>query len=112
MDDLAADRQPQAGALRLLRQRVADLAEFLEDHALVVSTDADAVVRDLHAQAFRQQGAGHFDAAAAVAAELGRVGQQVQHHLHQAIAVRVDGRQVGRQLEVDRDVLVGEELTR
>ena len=45
-DDLARNGEPQAAPLGLLRERVADLAEFLENDLLVGCTDADAVVED------------------------------------------------------------------
>ena len=50
LDDLAADRQAESGALRLFGHRVAGLAEFLEDDLLVLGADARPVVRHRDAQ--------------------------------------------------------------
>src|SRR5205807_9181948 len=44
-DNVAADRQTQASALRLTRQRVADLLELLEDAFVVACGDADTRIR-------------------------------------------------------------------
>ena len=44
LDDLAADRQAQPGALGLVGERVADLLEALEHLGLVVGGDAHAGV--------------------------------------------------------------------
>ena len=41
LDDLAADRQPEAGPARLVGQRVAGLPELLEDPGLVLRGDPD-----------------------------------------------------------------------
>ena len=46
LGQLADDRQPQAGAGVLARQRVAGLAELLEDQLLLLRRDADAGVGD------------------------------------------------------------------
>src|SRR3954464_16033391 len=48
LDDLPADVQSQAAAMVLVRERVAGLAELVENHALVGSIDAGAVVEDVH----------------------------------------------------------------
>src|SRR5258708_7016685 len=50
LDDLAADVQPEAAAVRLGGERVAHLAELVEDHALVGGIDAPAVVAHPGAQ--------------------------------------------------------------
>ena len=46
LDDLAADRQAEAGALRLVGERVADLLEALEHLRLIRRRDAHAGVDD------------------------------------------------------------------
>ena len=102
--------RPEPVPLRFLGQGIADLAEFFEYHALVFRADADAVVRDVDAQAVGDQRAAHDDPAAGVGAEFGRIGQQVQHHLHQAVAVGDDGRQVLGNFELERNGLVREQL--
>ena len=48
LDDLAADRQAEAGALRLVGEGVADLLEPLEHLRLVRRRDAHAGVDDAH----------------------------------------------------------------
>ena len=74
--------RPRPRALRLAGQRVARLAELLEDHLLVLRADAGAVVAHVDPQDARLLGQRDLDPAAPRLAELGRVGQQVQHHLH------------------------------
>src|SRR5436190_23927337 len=50
LDDLAADMQPKAAPLGLAGQRVAGLAELVEDHSLIDGVDAGPVVAHLDAQ--------------------------------------------------------------
>src|SRR5881628_3402554 len=50
LDDPAADIQPQPAALRLAGERIARLAEFLEDELLVGGADAYAVISHFHAK--------------------------------------------------------------
>src|SRR5688572_22385617 len=50
LDDVAADRQAQPGAVRLLGERVAGLAELVEDDVLVLGQHARAVVAHVDAQ--------------------------------------------------------------
>ena len=102
VDDLAADREPQAGARGLLGERVAHLAELLEDHALVLAADAHAVVAARRrARRRRPRATPHLDPARALRAELHRVGQQVQHHLHHAVAVGEHRRAPARGARLD-----------
>src|SRR3989442_7013446 len=81
LDDLAADVQAEAAAVRLGGERVAHLAEFVEDHALVGRIDPRAVVAHLDAKRARLLFERDADAAAAGLAELRRVRQHVENHL-------------------------------
>src|SRR5207302_1180804 len=71
LDDLPADVQPEAAAVRLGGQRVADLAELVEDQALIGRIDARPVVAYLDAQCAGLGLERDADAAAAGLAELG-----------------------------------------
>src|SRR5437660_932467 len=85
LDDLAADVQAEAAAVRLGGQRVPDLAELVEDHALVGGIDPRAVVAHLDAKRARLLLERDADAAAARLAELGRVRKKIEHHLDDAV---------------------------
>src|SRR5216683_2224242 len=87
LDDPAADVQPQPAALRLAGERVARLAEFLEDKLLVGGADADAVVGHLHAQEAALLRERYRDRSRRALAEFSGVGQEIEHHLHQSVAV-------------------------
>src|SRR5256885_2617716 len=50
LDDLAADVQAESAAMGFGGQRIADLAELVEDHPLVGASDARAVVAHLDSQ--------------------------------------------------------------
>src|SRR5262245_37672946 len=79
LDELAAEREPEPGALGLLL-RFADLLELLAYRFVILRRDADAGVRhrDLHT-AVRQRRA-HVDASP-LGRELHGVGEQVQQYL-------------------------------
>src|SRR5690348_7785374 len=53
LDDPAGDVQTQAAALRLARQHVTRLAEFLENEFLVGRADPDSAVSDRYMQGSR-----------------------------------------------------------
>src|SRR5689334_4927335 len=65
LDDLAADMQAEAAAVRLGGERVARLAELVEDQLLVGRIDARAVVAHLDAQRAAVVAQRHADAPAA-----------------------------------------------
>src|SRR5258708_23481916 len=103
LDDLAADVQPEAAAVRLGGERVAHLAELVEDHALVGGIDARAVVAHLDAQRAGLLPERHANAAASGLAELRRVRQQVQHHLDDAVDIGTHRRRLRPPLARDLD---------
>lgn len=55
LDDLLADRQPQAGALRLAGVRVVHLVKFLENQLVLVARDARTVIDHFDAPAVRHR---------------------------------------------------------
>src|SRR5258706_15482904 len=69
LDDLAADVQPEPAAVRLAGQRIADLAELVEDDELVRRVDAVAVVAHADRQAAVARLERDLDPAAARRAE-------------------------------------------
>ena len=99
-DDLTRDRQAEPGALRLTGESIADLPEFLENDFLVLGVDAGSVVPHVHTNGPRIVSQPDLDFALFLVAELGGVRKQVEHDLHQAVAVRENG---GRALERGRD---------
>src|SRR6266850_1382624 len=92
LDDPAADVQAQPAALRLAGQHVAHLSEFFEDDLLVSGADADTIVAHLHAQKAALLRERYCNSSRRPLGKLGRVGQQIEHHLHQAVAVGNDAR--------------------
>src|SRR5918992_6382708 len=62
LDDVPADGQPQARAVRLLGERVARLAELVEDDVLVLGAHAGPVVAHIHPQPAVALGECHLDA--------------------------------------------------
>src|SRR5712691_6604107 len=109
-DDPAADMQPQPAALRLAGERIARLAEFLEDKLLVGGADAYAVISHFHAKETALLRERYGDHSRRTLAELGRVGEEIEHHLHQAIAVGEYRRRLVRQLERHLDAPLLEQL--
>ena len=78
LDDLAADREPEPGPLRLRGQRVADLAELLEDRAPgPCGAIPGPLSRTCDPDLAGQRAERDRDPAARVRAELRRVGEQV-----------------------------------
>ena len=110
LDDLATDVQTEAAALRLSGQRVARLAKLVEDDPLVRRVDAWTVVAHLHPKGARLRLQGDADLASPGLAEFRRVRQQVQHHLDDAIDVGTHRGHLLRQLDVDLDRLLLEDL--
>src|SRR6185436_16047849 len=104
------DVQPQPAALRLAGKRIARLAELLEDDFLVGGTDAYTVVAHLHAQETTLLRERYSDHTRRPPGELGRVGQQIEHHLHQAVAVGDDARYLLRKLDRQVDFPLLEQL--
>ena len=72
--DLAADRQAEAGPLRLVGERIAGLLEALEDPLLVLPGDAAAVVGHVEAQELCLAPCVQPDPAVALRAELHGIG--------------------------------------
>src|SRR3989442_10022720 len=110
LDDLAADVEPQAAAVRLGGERVAPLAEFVEDHALVGGIDPRAVVAHFDAQGTRLLLERDADAAAPGLTELRRVRQQIEHHLDDAVDIGAYRRGLFGYFDVDPDVALLEHL--
>ena len=81
-DDLPADRQAQAGALRAIGL-VAALAEFFEDQGPLCRRNTRAIVMDLHRGGLAVGQQFHADAPARLRHELAGVGQEVQQDLRQ-----------------------------
>src|SRR5215475_9209715 len=79
LDELPSERQAEAGALDLL-VRHPDLPELLEDHLLILGSDANPGVGDRHLDYSLVHGRPDVDPAA-LERELQRVGEQVQQHL-------------------------------
>ena len=104
---VAADRQPQAGAAIAARGGAVNLAEALEQPLLLCRAHTDAGVAHLHMQldtAVVTAGAADADHHLAGLGELAGVAAQVEQHLLQAQRVadqrrRHVGRQVNQQLE-------------
>jgi hypothetical protein len=91
-DDLTADRQPEARSARFVGERVACLAELLEDPRLVLRRDSDPGVR--HADDDRLAGLIVPGPARnrPFGGEFHGVRDQVDDHLDQPIAVAHDSR--------------------
>src|SRR5258708_29259895 len=70
LDDLAADVQAEAAAVRLRGERVAELPELVEDQRLVGGIDAGAVVAHVDAQRVGLRRSRDADAAASGLTEL------------------------------------------
>jgi hypothetical protein len=87
LHDLAADREPEPGARRLLRERVAHLAELLEDHRLVLAARRPRRCPRTSMRTPRPPPTSRTSTRRLPGAELHRVGEQVEHHLHHAVAV-------------------------
>src|SRR6266446_694916 len=111
LDDPAADVQAQPAALRLAGEHVAHLSEFFEDDLLVYGSDADAIVAHLHAQKATLLRERYCNSSRRPLGKLGGVGQQIEHHLHQAVAVGDDTRYLLRQLYRQIDIPLLEQLT-
>src|SRR5258708_2737779 len=109
-DDPAADMQPQPAALRLAGERIARLAEFLEDKLLVGGADAYAVISHFHAKETALLRERYSDYSRRTLAEFGGIGEEIEHHLHQAVAVGEYGRNFLRQLERPLDAPLLEQL--
>src|SRR5205823_478622 len=70
LDDLAADMQPEAAAVRLVGKRVADLMEFAEYSLVLLRADPAAVVAHIDAKAACPLSQRNLDAAIRAVAEL------------------------------------------
>ena len=94
-DNLAGDRQAQAGAPVLPGGRALGLCERLEQACQRFLADADAGIRHFHAHCgltrspLRQER--HANPYAPVLRELDRVPHQVDDHLPEPVAIGVDG---------------------
>src|SRR5215468_9780797 len=87
IDDHAADGKPETGALRLGRQRIANLAEGLEDGLVMLGRDPRAVVGDGERDIFGVAGDREGDASLGSRTEFHGVRQQVDGDLHEAVAI-------------------------
>src|SRR5439155_18099657 len=63
LDDLAADMQPEAAAVRLVGKRVADLMEFAENSLVLLRADPAAVVAHIDPKAACALSQSNLDAA-------------------------------------------------
>ena len=107
-DQVAADRQTEAGAAMVAADRAVQLGEALEQPLELVCGDAGARVADGQAQQAVGGVIAGGDGDAAAGGELDGVAQQVEQHLAQPRAVGVDeGRQVRVQAHLQRQPLVG-----
>jgi len=78
LDDAPADVQPEAAALRLAGERVARLAELVEDDLLVLGADSLAIVTHIDAHELALLGKADLDAAADPAAKLAEIDARLQ----------------------------------
>src|SRR6266511_2884415 len=99
LDDLTADREPQPRSPRLRGQRVTDLAKLLEDDRLVIRRDPRPIVAHVDADRAGQRAERDGDPPPGVGAKLRRVGEEVDHDLHEAIAVRHYPRDLVREVQ-------------
>src|SRR6266705_1916431 len=111
LDDPTADVQAQPAALRLAGKHVAHLSEFFEDDLLIRGSDADAIVAHLTAQKAALLRERYCNPSRRAPGKLGRIGQQIEHHLHQAIAVGDNTWYLLRQLYRHLDFPLLEQLT-
>ena len=102
--------RPKSRTLRLFGHRVAGLAEFLEDDFLVFDADAGPVVGDAHPDHIGGRADLDDDAAFVDLDELGGVGEQVDQHLHQPVAIGVNRRHAPWKARLESDVLRAEDL--
>ena len=105
---LAADREPEAGAAEPAL-RLADLLERAEDAVDLVGRDADAAVFDFETQRGLRSAASdasHAQSHLAAVGEFHRVAEQVEQHLAQALLVDPHClRQLGGHRQVEREIL-------
>ena len=92
LDDLPADRQAEAGALRLVGQRIADLLEAFEDLGLIGRRNAETGIDDADDEIAAAPDSAARDRARV--GELDRVRDQVDDDLDQAVAIAGDHGQV------------------
>src|SRR5262245_43577262 len=77
LDDASADVQPESAAAGRAMRR---LPELVEDNLAVAGIDTGPVVAHVDAQETALLGQADFHASLSRLADLGRVGEQVQHH--------------------------------
>src|SRR5207247_9847297 len=111
LDDPTADVQAQPAALRLAGEHVTHLPEFFEDDLLIRGSAAAAIVAHLHAQKAALLRERYSNSSRRPPGKLGRVGQQIEHHLHQAVAVGDNTWYLLRQLYRHLDFPLLEQLT-
>ncbi len=107
LDDLATDRQPEPRAVRLVGERVGDLAELLEHGRLLRGLEAGAVVGHVDAHGLARHRGVHADTAVRAVAELHGVRQQVDDDLHEAVAIGVDRGQRLGQIDIEANRALG-----
>ena len=103
-DDPARDGEPQPGAAFGLGDRIVGLLKFLEQLFLVRGIDARTGVMDGDAE--RAIGRRDLDGHFAGVGELDGVADQVEQHLGELALVAVAGRQVGRHVGLELEVLL------
>ena len=87
---------PETGPLRLVDERVAGLAEPLEDLLVILLGNAGAIVAHADQDRVRFRARFNGDQATVLVAELYGVGDQIDDHLRDAVRVHEDFRQVLR----------------
>src|SRR5471030_2738103 len=110
LDDLTADMQAEAAAVRLVGERVAHLPEFAEDCGLIFLADAPAVVAHIDLEVVAHFSQDNFDPAVGCVAEFHRVRQQVEHDLNHAVEVGGHRGNLIRQPRLDLDGFFLEQL--
>src|SRR5204862_3065581 len=101
LDDLAADVEPQAAAVRLVGKRIAHLVELAEYRFVMLRVDPPSVVADVDPQAAVAFGQRDLDATVRAVAELDGVRQQIEHDLEHAVEIDGYGRDLIGQLRFD-----------
>ncbi len=106
LDDHARDRKAEAASLRLRGERIAHLAEALENRLAILRRDPRPVVGDGEADAVRVGFDGEPHQPGVPRRELDGIGQQIDDDLEQPVAVGDGGRYTLWQLDFQRDALV------
>src|SRR5262245_31010213 len=102
LDELSGERQPEPGALDLLRGGT-HLPELLEDRLVILGGDTDARVDDRDLDDGALDGGSYVDLTT-LRRELDRVGEQVQEHLLHLALVTLEHADLVIDRPAERDV--------